>query len=567
MAAVAIRRPRSRSPRAEAEPVSPYVYQDVTAQVEGAAVAGPQPGPQTEFLSTAADICIYGGAAGGGKTRGLLMEATRWVHVAGYAGMIFRRNSVQVRNPGGLWDDSMRVYPASGGTPRRQDMTWTWPATDENGAPGYAVVKFGHLDHETTVLDHGGAAYPFIGFDELTLFTRGQFFFMLSRNRSTTGIRPYIRATCNPDADSWVAEFIAWWIDQNTGYAIPSRSGVLRWMVRIGDEIKWADTKEELEALYGADCMPLSVTFIRSMLSDNPALTSADPTYRAKLRALPIVEQERLLMGNWKIRPAAGLYFQRAWCTVIQPHEVPKDVTWVRGWDLASTKKTQKNDPDWTAGVKLGRTRDGRYYIGHSVRDRVDPNGVEDLLKKTAAADTKSVKIGVPQDPGQAGKFQVAYLARLLDGFTITSTPETGDKIVRFSPFSAQAKAGNVYIVEGEWNDAYLSVLEAFPESAHDDDVDATSRAFQMFHSGNDGIIEYYRRLADQQQAQAKAAANPSQVDPTVWMIAPEGVSLVYGMSGARYTVRADRKVAVQPADVAPLSRSGFTRAPTEEGT
>lgn len=69
---------------------------------------------------------------------------------------------------------------------------------------------------------------------------------MMSRNRSTCGVRPYIRATCNPDADSWVAELIAWWIDQDTGYPIPERSGRIRYFIRYDDKMIWGDTRQEL---------------------------------------------------------------------------------------------------------------------------------------------------------------------------------------------------------------------------------------------------------------------------------------------------------------------------------
>ena len=69
---------------------------------------------------------------------------------------------------------------------------------------------------------------------------------MVSRNRSTCGVRPYIRATCNPDADSWVADFLSWWIDPVSGHPIPERAGVLRYLVRIAEKIVWADRPEEL---------------------------------------------------------------------------------------------------------------------------------------------------------------------------------------------------------------------------------------------------------------------------------------------------------------------------------
>lgn len=108
-----------------------------------------------------------------------------------------------------------------------------------------------------------------IGFDELTHFSKHQFFYMLSRNRTDSGVAPYVRATCNPDADSWVADFIKWWITPETGYPIPERSGVIRYMVRLNDEIIWGDSKEELAA-QGYDAQDVkSVTFIASTYQTN----------------------------------------------------------------------------------------------------------------------------------------------------------------------------------------------------------------------------------------------------------------------------------------------------------
>ncbi|PBC23487.1 MULTISPECIES: phage terminase large subunit [unclassified Mesorhizobium] len=439
----------------------------------GPIIIRPQPGPQTTFLGSAADIAIYGGAAGGGKTWALLMEPLRHVANPGFGAVFFRRNLTQVRNEGGLWDESEKLYPGLNAQPRSApDLSWTFPAG--------ATVSFAHLEHEKTIYNWQGAQIPLICFDELTHFSAKQFWYMLSRNRSMCGVRPYVRATCNPDADSWVAEFISWWIDQETGFAIPERAGVIRWFIRIGDTIIWASSREELahhvNPIDGEPIPPKSVTFIPAKLSDNALLMAADPGYLANLMAQPTVERERLLGGNWKIRPAAGLLFQRGWCEVVDA--VPAGVTWMRGWDLASTPKVEGNDPDGTAGTKIGKLPDGRYIVGHHVKDFLSPAGVERLIKNTAEADGRNAKISLPQDPGQAGKSQVTNLVKLLIGFDARATPESGDKVTRFSPFSAQAEAGNVMVLRAPWNEAWFSALEGFPEAAHDDDADSTSRAF-----------------------------------------------------------------------------------------
>jgi predicted phage terminase large subunit-like protein len=433
----------------------------------------PHAGPQEAFLSSAADIVIFGGAAGGGKTWGLLLEPLR--HVAEnpeFDAVIFRRNTTQIKNPGGLYDQAIRLYPALGGYPVSKPLGFRWRS-------GGGRVTLAHIEHENSKLDWHGAQIPLIMFDELTTFTESQFWYLFSRNRSMSRVSGYIRASCNADADSWVAGLIAWWIDQRTGFPIEARSGVIRWFIRLDVELIWASSRAELIEKYpGSE--PKSLTFIGAKLDDNPTLVASDPSYRASLMAMNRVERARLLDGNWLIRPSAGLYFQRGWCEFIDTP--PAQMRICRGWDMAATPYTGTNDPDWTSGTKIGRTPDGRYVILDNVHLRAGPRDVARLIRNTASADGKSVRIDIPQEPAAAGKMLVASLSRLLDGYPVTFSPETGDKLTRFSPFSAQAEAGNVLILRGAWNEPFLTNLEGFPPpttgTGHDDDADSTSRAY-----------------------------------------------------------------------------------------
>ncbi|HYA73458.1 MAG TPA: phage terminase large subunit [Roseiarcus sp.] len=436
----------------------------------------PQPGPQTAFLTSPADIAIFGGAAGGGKSYAILLEAMRYKDVPGFGAVVFRRTLADVKKEGSLWDTSLLIYGQAGGKPRLDTLSWSFPRKTK--------VTFSHLEHEKNVLDWQGAQIPLIIFDELTHFSRAQFFYMLSRNRSTCGVKPYIRATTNPDSDSWVADFISWWIDQDTGFAIPERSGVLRWFARVGDAIRWADTREELAIEY-PDCEPKSVTFIASRLEDNKILMEADPGYRANLLAMDRVERERLLNGNWKIRPSSGLYFQRHWCEIVD--NVPLGTRFVRGWDIAATPKTEMNDPDWTTGTKIGRCPDGRYIVADHRYLQGAPLRVEQAVLQTAIEDGEEVRIHMPQDPAAAGKAQAEVFRQLLAGFNVRFAVATGDKVTRFAGFSAQADPGpsastggkgKVLVLRGPWNERWFSQLEGFPDAVHDDDADSTAEAF-----------------------------------------------------------------------------------------
>ncbi|MDR1921111.1 MAG: phage terminase large subunit [Candidatus Adiutrix sp.] len=423
-------------------------------------------------MATPADIAIYGGAAGGGKTWAILAEPLRHIHKKGFGSVIFRKNLIQVTNEGGLWDEADRLYPAFGAASRKQPLSWVFPQNTK--------ITFGHLEDEKTVHNYQGAQIPLIEFDELTHFSQNQFFYMLSRNRSLCGVKPYVRATCNPDADSWVAGFISWWIDPDTGLAIPERSGKIRWMIRLNDKIIWADSPDDLKRDYGDESLPKSVTFIASSLFDNKILMAADPGYLANLKALSVVERERLLYGNWKIRPTGGLLFRREWITAAPA--APADLQTVRYWDLAATEKTDANDPDFTVSVKMGRDKEGRFFLLHGLSLRKSPFHVEQAVANMAGQDGRKVIVGLPQDPGQAGKSQAQNFVRKLAGYRVKTRPESGDKIARFGPFSAQCEAGNVYFIKGDWNEEFFDQLEGFPEAAHDDHADACAGAFNLLN-------------------------------------------------------------------------------------
>lgn len=434
---------------------------------------GPQPGPQELFLSTNADIAIYGGAAGGGKTYALLLEPLRHINNPDFGGVIFRRDAVQITNEGGLFDTSFNIYGQISGIPKLSPhRSWTFPSG--------ATVSFNHLHNEYDVNDWQGAQIPFIGYDELTHFEESQFWYMLSRNRTTCGVRPYIRATCNPDADSWVAELVSWWIDQDTGYPILERGGVVRYFIRVDGSLKWANTRQELMLDYPGS-LPKSFTFIPATLDDNKIMNQRDPDYRANLNAMNRVERERLLMGNWKIKPESGSYFPTMFINVITA--VPSDVkTWVRRWDLAATEPSEVNpSPSATASVMMGRRENGRFVIADGINIRRPANIVRDVIRNTAAQDKSNynrVTTVIPQDPGQAGKDQSASLINYLAGFRVKSVRETGPKQTRAEPLSAQWQAGNIDIIAGEWNKDYLREMNAFPGGDHDDYVDASSGAF-----------------------------------------------------------------------------------------
>lgn len=452
-------------------------------------VIRPQP-KQEEFLSNPADIVIYGGAAGGGKSWALLYEPLRHIDNGDFGAVIFRSSMTQIKEQGGLWDASLKLYTLY---PRSRPIKspkpyWRFPSG--------AKVSFRQIARDEDVYDWQGTEIPLIEFDELTHFSKFQFFYMLSRNRSLCGVNPYIRASCNPDADSWVAEFISWWIDPETGYAIPERSGKIRYMGRIDEQIVWGDSKEEVleRAATMAEDVELdaeeikTVSFVASNIYDNEILLKTNPAYLANLKAQSIVERERLLYGNWKIKAAKGLFFPRSALPELL-QEVPNDVTrWVRGWDLAATDTDEGGDPAYTASVLLGKRKNGRYVVADATNHRYKADKVRALVKQTAVTDKakhKRVRIRMSVDPGQAGKEQSQSYIKMLAGFSISTVRETGTKEARAEPFAAQWQAGNVDVVAGPWTETLLGQYESFPESKFKDLVDAGSNAFNELEMMN----------------------------------------------------------------------------------
>ena len=442
---------------------------------------GPQPGPQTAFLETTADLAFYGGAAGGGKSYGLLLEPLRHFDNPRFGGVIFRRNSKQVRVEGGLWDESAKLYPLLGAVPREFALEWKMPSGSR--------LSFAHLEYDKDVYSWQGAQIAYIGFDELTHFTEFQFFYMLSRNRSSSGVPGYVRGSCNPDADSWVAKFISWYIGED-GLAIPERSGVIRWFIRVDETIMWGDSAEELKDKFGSHHLPKSFTFIPSKITDNKILMEKDPAYIGNLSALSRVERERLLNGNWKIRASAGNVFQAQWFPVI--NAIPAGwISVMRFWDRAATKPSESNrDPDWTRGILLYRYPDGSWVVGDLKSIRDTPLEVERLVRTTASHDGPTVRIRSQQDPGSAGVAEAGAFIRMLQGYMVDTVVISKDKETRARPASAQAEAGNIRVLRAPWNAEFFSELENFPEGAHDDIVDVLSGAFNSLAEGGQSLLD-----------------------------------------------------------------------------
>lgn len=200
-----------------------------------------------------------------------------------------------------------------------------------------------------------------------------------------------------------------------------------------------------------------------------PAKHSADDLRRME-QAAPYT-----FAGQYRQRPSPleGGVFKPGQLQVVDAIPAGR-IEWCRGWDLASVDQ----GGDYTAGGKLGKLADGRFIIAGMEREQLGPDDRDALLRNTAARDGRQVRVGIPQDPGQAGRTQVLALTRMLAGYQVKTSPETGDKVTRAEPLASQVNVGNVLMLRGPWNSALIEEMRLFPNGAFDDQIDALSRAF-----------------------------------------------------------------------------------------
>lgn len=417
-------------------------------------------GPQMQFLGLRCFEAGFGGAAGGGKSQALLVDAVRYVgrgYGGNYAALLLRRKFPDLEKS--LIVNSQTYYKSLGGQYNDNKKTWTFPAGER--------VYFGHLQHEKDVLGYQGTELQYVGFDELTQFTLRQYTYLISRLRSAHGVPLRLRSATNPGGPGheWVKARFAPWLVPGPGLRAASGE-VLRFIRERKEGERESIETRVAKGTPGA----LGRTFIRSRLVDNPRLAN-DGVYARSLEELDPVTRAQLRDGDWDIQPAAGLYFKRAWFRFLD--EKPATVVGrVRYWDLAASPTG-----DFAVGARISRTPEGLFVVEDVARLRGTPGEVRAAVRATAELDGPAVPVCLEQDPGQSGKDQMRSYQLDLVGWRVIPCPKRVSKIVAAGPISGQAQAQNVALVKGPWNEQFIGELEAFPDGDHDDQVDALSGA------------------------------------------------------------------------------------------
>jgi len=421
---------------------------------------------QVMFMLSEADVTLFGGAAASGKTEIGVIDFLQFTDIPNFIGVMTRRTTPQLTGPGGLLTKAKRTFAKA-----YEPHEFTWRAKDSkfvfHGSGAEIYLK--HFENDDADVNWQGSEANLFYVDEGTQFTQHMIQYIMSRmrNPSCPEVSPRLKISCNPDYDHFLRKWVEPYLHED-GTPDRSKDGTLRYFTFADGDFLWGDSIEELVNEHGVqESDILSFTFISANVDDNPIVQKVNPKYVAWLKGLKGVERARLLDGNWLVRESASGYFKREWCQA-KPLLDLDIVQYCRAWDIAGSLPSDAlPNPDWTAGVLIGKTKDQRYVIVDVVRFRARFGEVMQKIIETAKSDPEGTHIIIPQEPGQAGKAagQMMLKDLLGEGFPARMRPSNKSKVVRFQPFAAAAQAGLIDYLEAPWNEVYFSELEGFDGS------------------------------------------------------------------------------------------------------
>ena len=385
---------------------------------------------QAAFLEADTLEALYGGAAGGGKSDALLMAALEYVDVPGYAALLLRRTFEDLAKPDALIPRSKEWLMETNATWNDQRHQWTFPSG--------ATLSFGYLQHEDDKYHYQGAAYQFIGWDELTQFTETQYTYLFSRCRRPSDV----------SANAALA-------------AVPLRIRAASNPGGVGHD--WVKARFKIDRAGGHDP---SRPFIPARLEDNPSLDLQ--TYEVSLSVLDVVTRGQLRYGDWDIG-ATGNVFDRAWWNLYD--EIPLGVH--SGYTFVDTAGyDDKTTGDYAVLATIIRVGKDLYWKDVQRGHWLFPELVQRCLD---TKDEHGLPICIEETPW--AKPLIQTLQRRMSG-VIPFKIEGRSKLTRAQAASPFAEAGNFYLPRGaEWLPDFIEEHGAFPMGAHDDMVDTTSMA------------------------------------------------------------------------------------------
>jgi predicted phage terminase large subunit-like protein len=424
---------------------------------------------QEAFLWLQCLEAFYGGQAGGGKSDALLMGALQYVDIPGYNALLIRDTFANLNKPGSLMDRASEWL--AGTDAKWVDKCWVFPSS--------ASLSFGYLDSPKDHYQYQGAEYQYIGFDEVVNIREHQALYLFSRLRRKTAdaykedlknLPKFVKLTTT-EIEKYYQEYKQIPLRFRAASNPPTGEQAARgkWVKK-----RYVDQRTRQKG----------TIFIPSGLGDNPFLDREE--YLKSLENLDPITRAQLVDGNWDIQATGGM-FKREWWKFCDADKVPKDCKFIRYWDLAATEPHKENkEPAYTAGVKIGKSNEGQYYITSVIRFRKSPRDVEAIVRQTADMDGKETAILMEQEPGSSGVNTIDhYRRRVLPEFIFKGDKVSGSKYQRAQPFSSQVEAGNVFLVTAQWNEDFLEEADLFPNGAFKDQVDSAGGGFAKLFEGN----------------------------------------------------------------------------------
>jgi len=399
---------------------------------------------QEAFLRMPQLEVFFGGSAGPGKSTALLEASLMYADQPGYAALLLRRTYPQLSMPGGLIPMSLDWLSGSDARWSAGHSQWRFPSG--------ATITFGHVQNEQDIYRYLGQEYQYIGFDELTQFTEKMYRYLFSRLRRAGDVKVPLRmrAASNPGG--------------------PGHDWVKR---RFIDP----QTREP------------GTGYVRAVMTDNPGLDVT--SYREGLAKLHPLIRSQLEQGDWDVSSQGSMFQREAMLQSLVPAAYPEGDTSVRAWDLAATAPSGgEHDPDYTVGLRADwNSQTGVMVIRNVVRDQLQPDDVDRLMRLTATADGPGIVQRVEEEGGSSGKMTTRHIQRNLQQYAVQAIRPTGSKQQRAVPYSAMLGNGLVRIVEADWTISYIDELSQFPEGAHDDQVDTSSSAHEYLAGSSPAVV------------------------------------------------------------------------------
>jgi len=471
-----------------------------------AVTIGPASPFQEKYLNSDAQIMLVGGAAGSSKSYVGLMRHLRFVDDPNYRAYCIRKNSSAIMASGGLFWEAVKLYTQF--DPKIKVKLKDQKIVFSSGAE----ISFSHYENDTAAKKYQGIQISNIFYDEVThADNEDQLWWLWSRLRSDAKNIHSMWWSCNQDNGSWVLKYAMPFLypegHEFAGRPDPAMNGVIGYLLRINGELSWGETPEELIDKHGNPDLPydhedqvkpISFQGLFGTIDDNPPLKKSNKLYKSNLEALPTLDKERLLHGNWFARASNSTYYNRS--TVTELLAIPPDSDFlkiVRAYDVAGTLPHDGNrETDYFASVKMGKLKSGNYVILDVCRTRITFGDWFSHICSNAEKDCPNVEIILPEDPNPASKASTVLLARSLieQGYITKTRRSAGGKLDSFRPFAASAELGVVSIVKDcandLWNkivnnnDFFHSELENFDGKrrsgplGHDDMCDCCSLAY-----------------------------------------------------------------------------------------